>query len=56
MTHQPSHVQITYITFFNSRLVGSVATNLANRFLHLFVSGGYVKVGSDKKKHIATLP
>ena len=37
--------QITYITFFNSRVVGALATNLANRFLHLFVKGGYVKVG-----------
>ena len=37
--------QITYITFFNSRLVGALATKLANRFLHLFVKGGYVKVG-----------
>jgi hypothetical protein len=37
---------ITYITFFNSRVVGSIATNLANRFLHLFVTGSYVKFGS----------
>ena len=37
-------LQITYITFFNSRVVGALATNLANRFLHLFVKGGYVKV------------
>ena len=41
--------QITYITFFNSRVVGALATNLANRFLHLFVKGGYVKVGCVTK-------
>ena len=31
---------ITYITFWNSRLVGSLATSVANKF----VSGGYIKV------------
>ena len=36
--------QITYITFFNSRVVGALATRVANNFLHLFVSGSYVKV------------
>ena len=37
---------VTYIAFFNSRVVGSLATHLANKFLHKFVTGGYVKVGS----------
>ena len=45
----PEPPQITYITFFNSRVVGALATNLANRFLHLFVKGGYVKVGGTKR-------
>ena len=35
---------VTYITFFNSRVVGALATRVANNFLHLFVSGSYVKV------------
>ncbi len=33
-------VWITYITFFNSRVVGKVLTRIANRF----VGDGYVKV------------
>ena len=33
-------VQVTYITFFNSRVVGSVATKLANKF----IKTGYIQV------------
>ena len=47
----PLSAQITYITFFNSRVVGALATNLANRFLHLFVKGGYVKVSQPTFCH-----
>ena len=32
---------ITYITFFNSRVVGAIVTKIANRF----VNDGYLKVG-----------
>ena len=37
---------VTYITFFNSRLVGSFATKIANRFLSQSYPGAYFKVGS----------
>ena len=37
---------ITYITFFNSRVVGRVATRLANRF----VKEGHVKVGDEENR------
>ena len=37
---------VTYITFLNSRLVGSIATNIANRFLPKSWPGTYCKVGS----------
>ena len=37
---------VTYITFFNSQLVGSVTTHLANKFLPKIVSCSYVKIGS----------
>ena len=40
---------ITYITFFNSRVVGSLLTRIANsKFLHRFIgdTGGYIKVGN----------
>ena len=37
---------VTYITFLNSRLVGSIATNIANRFLPKAWPGTYCKVGS----------
>ncbi len=33
-------VQVTYITFFNSRVVGSAATKLANKF----IKTGYIQV------------
>jgi hypothetical protein len=35
---------ITYITFFNSRVVGSIVTKIANKF----VRGGYIKVKMSK--------
>ena len=37
---------VTYITFLNSRLVGSIATNIANRFLTKSWPGTFCKVGS----------
>ena len=37
---------VTYITFFNSRLVGSLITYLANKFLFKLVKRSYIKVGS----------
>lgn len=39
---------VTYITFYNSRLVGSITTNIANRILQSshFYPGTYFKVGS----------
>ncbi len=35
---------LTYITFFNSRLVGTIVTKIANRFVKV----GYVKVRLNK--------
>ena len=35
---------VIYITFFNSRLVGSIVTNIANRLLPRAAPGGYIKV------------
>ena len=37
---------VTYITFFNSRLVGSIATKIANRYLSQSYPGAYCRVGS----------
>merc|ERR1712018_1118486 len=40
---------ITYITFFNSRVFGSLLTRIANsKFMKTFIGdiGGYIKVGS----------
>ena len=39
---------VTYITFYNSRLVGSITTNIANKILQSsnYYPGTYFKVGS----------
>ena len=37
---------VTYITFLNSRLVGSISTNIANRFLVRWWPRTYFRVGS----------
>ena len=39
-------IWVFYITFLNSRLVGSIATNILNKFLPQAYPGAYCKVGS----------